>query len=98
MALKADLEIHVLGHLADGNLHYSIAREDPIPEELKAKSEPAVMDGLKDIGGSFSAEHGIGIEKREALLKYRDIGKMKMNRMIKQLFDPNNICNPGKVL
>jgi FAD/FMN-containing dehydrogenase len=57
-----------------------------------------VLDGLKDISGSFSAEHGIGTEKRDALQKYGDAGKLKLNRMIKQLFDPNNICNPGKVL
>ena len=56
------------------------------------------MDGLKDIGGSFSAEHGIGTEKREALQKYGDAGKLKLNRMIKTKLDPNNICNPGKVL
>jgi FAD/FMN-containing dehydrogenase len=97
-ALNAGLEIHVLGHLADGNLHYSIARKPPIPDALKAHIKCAVMDGLKDIGGSFSAEHGIGTEKRAALVTYGDAGKLQMNRMIKQLFDPNNICNPGKVL
>ena len=96
--LNAGLEIHVLGHLADGNLHYSIAHVEPILSELKARIKPAVMDGLKDIGGSFSAEHGIGTEKREALQKYGDAGKLKLNRMIKQVLDPNNICNSGKVL
>lgn len=97
-ALNAGLMIHVLGHLGDGNLHYSIAHTDPIPDDLKAQIKPAVMDGLKDIGGSFSAEHGIGTEKREALQKYGDAGKLRLNKMIKQLIDPNNICNPGKVL
>ena len=96
--LNAGLEIHVLGHLADGNLHYSIAHADPISAALKARIKPAVMDGLKDIGGSFSAEHGIGTEKREALQKYGDAGKLKLNQMIKAMLDPNNICNPGKVL
>ncbi len=97
-ALDEGLQIHVLGHLGDGNLHYSIANNAPISEALHKRIKPAVMDGLKDIGGSFSAEHGIGVEKRDALKKYGDAGKLTLNRMIKQLFDPNNICNPGKVL
>jgi FAD/FMN-containing dehydrogenase len=97
-ALDSALMIHVLGHLGDGNLHYSIAHTDPIPDALKAQIKPAVLDGLKDIGGSFSAEHGIGTEKRDALQKYGDAGKMQLNRMIKQMIDPNSICNPGKVL
>ena len=97
-ALDAGLMIHVLGHLGDGNLHYSIAHTNPIPDTLKARIKPAVIDGLKDIGGSFSAEHGIGTEKREALQKYGDAGKLRLNKMIKQMIDPNTICNPGKVL
>lgn len=97
-SLGAELKIHVLGHLADGNLHYSIAKTTEIDAKLAAKIKPAVLDGLKDIGGSFSAEHGIGTEKREALQKYGDVGKLRLNRMIKQMIDPNNICNPGKVL
>ena len=97
-ALNAGLDIHVLGHLADGNLHYSISCVDPISDTLKAQIKPAVMDGLKEIGGSFSAEHGIGTEKRDALRNYGDRRKLKLNRMIKQMLDPNNICNPNKVL
>lgn len=97
-ALNAGLMIHVLGHLGDGNLHYSIVHTDPIPDALKARIKPAVLDGLKDIGGSFSAEHGIGTEKRDALKMYGDAGKLRLNRMIKQMIDPNTICNPGKVL
>lgn len=97
-ALNAGLVIHVLGHLGDGNLHYSIVSASDISDALLSRIKPAVLDGLKDISGSFSAEHGIGTEKRDALQKYGDAGKLKLNRMIKQLFDPNNICNPGKVL
>lgn len=97
-ALGEGLAIHVLGHLGDGNLHYSIASDTAMSDALLARIKPAMMDGLKDIGGSFSAEHGIGTEKRDALEKYGDAGKLSLNRMIKGLFDPNNICNPGKVL
>lgn len=97
-ALNRGLRIHVLGHLGDGNLHYSIVHESPISQDLKASIKSAVMDSLKDIGGSFSAEHGIGTEKRAALQTYGDPGKLMLMRAIKRTFDPNNICNPGKVL
>lgn len=96
--LGEGLQIHVLGHLGDGNLHYSIAHSAPISGDLLKRIKPAVLDGLKDIGGSFSAEHGIGTEKRDTLQKYGDRGKVSLNRIIKELIDPNNICNPGKVL
>ena len=97
-ALDAGLRVHVLGHLADGNLHYSITRREPIPEDLAALIKPAVLEGLKDVGGSFSAEHGIGTEKRTALLAYGDPGKLALMRVVKAALDPNNICNPGKIL
>lgn len=97
-ALDPGLLIHVLGHLGDGNLHYSIAHTAPMTAALVKGIKPAVLDGLKDIGGSFSAEHGIGIEKRAALYRYGDAGKLAMMRAVKLALDPANICNPGKVL
>ena len=97
-ALDPDLRIHVLGHLGDGNLHYTVCHPEPLTPALVQGIKPAVLDGLKEIGGSFSAEHGIGIEKRTALHRYGDQGKLAMMRAVKQALDPANICNPGKVL
>jgi len=59
---------------------------------------PLIYAGLKEIGGSFSAEHGIGLEKRRALQRYADPGKLRLMRQIKQLLDPDGLMNPGKVL
>lgn len=97
-ALDPALRIHVLGHLGDGNLHYTVCHPEPLTPALVKGIKLAVLDGLKEIGGSFSAEHGIGIEKRAALNRYGDAGKLAIMRAIKQALDPENICNPGKVV
>ncbi|MCP5072204.1 MAG: FAD-binding oxidoreductase [Rhodobacteraceae bacterium] len=97
-ALDPTLINFALGHLGDGNLHYSIASPGPIGIGLAAAIEETVLDGLKPVGGSFSAEHGVGLEKRSALERYGDPGKLALMRQIKSLLDPNNICNPGKVI
>ena len=54
--------------------------------------------GLAEIGGSFSAEHGIGTEKAASLAAYCDPQKYRMMSAIKQLFDPAGIMNPGKLV
>ncbi len=96
-AVDPGLKIFVFGHLGDGNLHYTIAADDPV-DHLYAQISDALYTGLSDIGGSFSAEHGIGIEKRSSLAKFGDPGKLAMMRAIKQAIDPQNIMNPGKIL
>jgi FAD/FMN-containing dehydrogenase len=50
------------------------------------------------MGGSISAEHGIGLEKRESLVRYTDPGKLALMRMLKRTLDPKNILNPGKIV
>jgi FAD/FMN-containing dehydrogenase len=89
--------LYAIGHLADGNVHVTINSKKPVKDRA-AELSPFVYEGLKDMGGSFSAEHGIGLEKREALATYGDPVKLDCMRRIKRLLDPDNIMNPGKVV
>ena len=57
-----------------------------------------VLNGLKEIGGSFSAEHGIGTDKRDSLHHYASPSKIRLMKQIKHTFDPKGIMNPGKVV
>jgi len=98
IAIDPTLGIWVMGHLNDGNLHYTIGNGQPTSPERQAAIADAVYCDLKSIGGSFSAEHGIGTDKRESLAKYADPEKMRLMKAIKQIFDPQGIMNPGKVL
>ncbi|MGI9408407.1 MAG: FAD-binding oxidoreductase [Hyphomicrobiaceae bacterium] len=90
------LLVFVMGHLGDGNLHFTITKGVPLDADYPAVSD-AVYDGLSEMGGSFSAEHGIGTEKKSALAARCDPGKMEMMAAIKHALDPKGIMNPGKV-
>ncbi len=92
-----EAQAFVIGHLGDGNIHVTIAAPRPLQEMRKAVTG-IVYEGLKAMGGSFSAEHGIGLEKRESLQRMGDPGKLAAMRAIKAALDPRNILNPGKVL
>jgi FAD/FMN-containing dehydrogenase len=96
-AFDPALTAFVIGHLGDGNLHVTIAGPRPIPDLYEAIA-PLVYEGIKLLGGSFSAEHGIGLEKRTALVRYGDPGKLAVMRAVKATLDPQNFMNPGKVL
>jgi FAD/FMN-containing dehydrogenase len=95
--LDPSLKVFVIGHLGDGNLHVTVAGDAPIAHRYE-EIAPLVYAGIKALGGSFSAEHGIGLEKRAALQRYGDPGKLALMRAIKLALDPLNLMNPGKVL
>ena len=86
-----------VAHLGDGNLHYSVwpGRDDPA--HLDAIME-MVEDVVLELGGSFSAEHGIGLSKRPSMARRKDPVALDVMRAIKAALDPENILNPGKVL
>lgn len=90
-------DAYVYGHIADGNLHVAIAAPGPLPPDLKALVETAVYAGITAAGGSFSAEHGVGLDKRAAYLAHVDPVKQMLSREIKALLDPDALFNPGKV-
>ena len=85
----------VFGHMADGNLHLVIAAGDDAA--TRAKVEDLVYRPLAVIGGSVSAEHGIGLEKRAYLPLSRTAAEIATMRTIKRALDPRGILNPGKV-
>ncbi len=86
----------VLGHVGDGNLHFAIAVGGNGPAQRKGV-EAAVYEPLKAIGGSVSAEHGVGLEKKPYLHFVRDDAEIQLMRTIKSAMDPRGILNPGKI-
>ena len=92
----------IFGHLGDGNLHYNVARGAAWSEErLLACQEDVyalVHDRVHAVGGSISAEHGIGQLKRDALPRYKSAVEMALMHKIKAVLDPAGRMNPGKVL
>lgn len=96
-SLGADLRVYAFGHLGDGNLHLTISNGTDIAT-LYGQVGEIVYAGLAEAGGSFSAEHGIGLEKRAALARNASPERLDLMRRIKTAFDPHGIMNPGKVL
>ena len=96
-AYDPTLDIYLIGHLADGNLHVTVNAPHPISARYN-EIAVIVTDGLKALGGSYSAEHGIGLEKKPMLERLVHPTKRLLMREIKTLFDPNGILNPGKVI
>lgn len=93
----------VFGHLGDGNLHYNVSHPAggtaaAFLEQYEETVHELVHDAAHEFGGSISAEHGIGQNKRDLLPRYKQPLELLLMRRIKAAFDPLNILNPGKVL
>ena len=82
------------GHLGDGNLHFAIRVFD---DAAHAAVQAIVYEPLAKIGGSISAEHGIGLEKKPYLHLSRNPAEIALMRTLKNTLDANNILNPGKI-
>lgn len=102
LAAIGPLRVHSFGHLGDGNLHYNVfppAGEAPGPWRARADEvQAAVYDMVAAHGGTFSAEHGVGRLKVDALERYGDPARLAAMRAIKAALDPLGIMNPGAVL
>ncbi|MBL6686801.1 MAG: FAD-binding oxidoreductase [Pseudomonadales bacterium] len=101
---RVDLPFEVIwfGHIGDGNVHLNILRpEDWSISEFEAACLPLgarIMQVVERFGGSVSAEHGVGLLKRDYLSHSRAPEEIQAMKAIKGVFDPLNIMNPGKIL
>lgn len=84
------------GHVGDGNIHLNVG-----PETLVAQREAInriVYDVVAGLGGSISAEHGLGQLKRGEILRHKDPVELDLMRSLKRALDPRGLMNPGKVI
>ena len=90
------------GHLGDGNLHYNVSAPEGVAPDVfamhTAEINRIVHDSVARLGGSISAEHGLGQLKREEIRRYKSSLELELMRKIKRTLDPHGIMNPGKVL
>ena len=100
--INPDLRLNCFGHLGDGNLHYNVfppkGRDKKRYDSIRPKIKRTLHDLVHQMGGSVSAEHGVGRLKTEDLERYSDPAKLAAMRAIKAALDPKGILNPGAVL
>ncbi|MDJ0629292.1 MAG: FAD-binding oxidoreductase [Rhodobacter sp.] len=95
--LDAGAEARTVAHLGDGNLHYTVLPASQDPQVHDAIMETVEQVAL-ELGGSFSAEHGIGLSKKPSMARRKNPAAVEVMRSIKAALDPTGIMNPGKVL
>jgi FAD/FMN-containing dehydrogenase len=100
--MMPDVRVCAFGHFGDGNIHFNLSQ--PTAMEKAAflshweRFNRIVHDIVHGMNGSISAEHGIGLIKRDELVLYKDPVALDLMRSLKQALDPQNILNPGKVV
>ncbi len=96
-ALDPGFRSLTVAHLGDGNLHFTVfpTRDDP---GLKDRVMELVEDVVAELGGSFSAEHGVGLSKLNAMARRKNPVALDVMRAVKAALDPDNRMNPGKVI
>ncbi|RDH81345.1 MAG: FAD-binding oxidoreductase [endosymbiont of Galathealinum brachiosum] len=95
-----DIKIVNFGHAGNGNIHVNLLVNPDDKNEMKAAENCLndVFDLALELNGSLSGEHGVGLEKRNFITKELGKTEIKLMHQIKQVFDKNNILNPGKTL
>lgn len=86
----------IYGHFGDGNLHINLWAPSLQPEDADTVAQ-IVYTPLSTLGGSISAEHGIGLEKKQYLALCRSPQEIRIMQQLKRTFDPHNILNPGRI-
>ena len=100
LGVKYNFDVVCYGHAGDGNLHIRIHKEgtpNSFGDEEMTKSLRALLELVKDLGGTISGEHGIGLIQKEYMDIVFEEAQLEIMRGIKQTFDPNNILNSGKI-
>ncbi|MEY2422911.1 MAG: hypothetical protein QOI95_2978 [Acidimicrobiaceae bacterium] len=94
LAVEPSAHVWLFGHAADGNLHVNVTGVDPADERI----DSAVLELVAELGGSISAEHGIGTAKKHWLHLNRSVPEIAAMRAIKRALDPAGILNPNALL
>jgi FAD/FMN-containing dehydrogenase len=87
---------YVFGHIGDGNIHYNVGDAALLPRRDEVNR--IVFDVVDALGGSISAEHGLGQLKREAIRAHKSALELELMRALKRALDPQGLMNPGKLL
>ncbi len=98
---RLGVDLVVFGHAGDGNLHMNLLNRSHSQQDFDRSARAfteASYDMIQACGGSISAEHGIGLLKRDDFLRYGDPKRIALLRSIKSVLDPAGILNPGKVI
>jgi len=94
--------VFIFGHVGDGNIHYYFFQSSEVSKEefqaMKNEIKTSIYQITAELDGSFSAEHGIGLAKKQELKDFSSEAEIELMKIIKKSLDPNNIMNPGKVL
>jgi FAD/FMN-containing dehydrogenase len=97
-----DVRVVAFGHIGDGNIHFNATAAADASAEAFVQRQDEVWDIVHALvmalGGSFSAEHGIGLVKVREMARFKSAVELGMMRTLKRAFDPKGLMNPGKVL
>ncbi|MBN1368263.1 MAG: FAD-binding protein [Dehalococcoidales bacterium] len=96
---ETGIDINIIGHAGDGNLHPSVGT-DPRDKEHFARAMDTIdriINMALELGGVLSGEHGVGLDKQRFLKRAMDPAAVELMKKIKAILDPNNILNPGKI-
>jgi len=88
--------VYAFGHIGDGNIHYNVGDQALLAR--RAEVNRVVYDAVAALGGSISAEHGLGQLKREEIRRHKDALELELMHALKRALDPQGLMNPGKVL
>jgi FAD/FMN-containing dehydrogenase len=100
-AISPEARVNLFGHVGDGNLHFNVIHPGPAPDfrrEFGPRIERALYEAVASLGGSVSAEHGIGKKKREFVGYSRSEDEIAVMRDLKAALDPGRLLAPGNLL
>jgi FAD/FMN-containing dehydrogenase len=90
------------GHVGDGNIHFNLTQPggaETSPYLARWQEFNVIVHGIvREFRGAISAEHGVGLLKREEITHYKSPVEIELMHTIKRALDPDNIMNPGKVV